>query len=80
MHSKMLNQKMFEKWRDDFCEREYMKDKEDDEAFYEFYKAIYEQAVVDTEEVLRAEFENKEDDLYHMGYDDGYSDGLRDAD
>ena len=79
MYNKMLNQKMFEKWLLDFKHREFMKDKSDMSAFYEVYKAIYEQAVVDTEEVLRAEFENKEDDLYHMGYDDGYSDGLRDA-
>ena len=79
MYNKMLNQKMFEKWLLDFKHREFMKDKSDMSAFYEVYKAIYEQAVVDTEEILRAEFENKEDDLYHMGYDDGYSDGLRDA-
>lgn len=79
MYNKMLNQKMFEKWLLDFKHREFMKDKSDMSAFYEVYKAIYEQAVVDTEEVLRVEFANKEDDLYHMGYDDGYSDGLRDA-
>lgn len=75
----MLNQKMFEKWFLDFREREFMKDKSNMSAFYEIYKAIYEQAVVDTEETLRGEFEKREDDLYHMGYDDGYSDGFRDA-
>ena len=79
MYNKMLNQKMFEKWLLDFNHREFMKDKSNMSAFYEVYKAIYEQAVVDTEEILRAEFENKEDDFYHMGYNDGYSDGLRDA-
>ena len=79
MYNKMLNQKMFEKWLLDFKHREFMKDKSNMSAFYEVYKAIYEQAVVDTEEILRAEFANKEDDFYQMGYNDGYSDGLRDA-
>ena len=91
MYSKMLNQKMFMKWLMDFKHREFVKDKSNEFAFYEIYKAIYEQAVSDTEERLRYEYEVEREDIeseayrdgerygYEVGWDEGYEEGRMDG-
>ena len=71
MYSKMMNQKMFMKWLMDFKHREFVKDKSNEFAFYEIYKAIYEQAVRDTEDRLTNAFYEELASEYNRGYDDG---------
>lgn len=75
MYSKMMNQKMFMKWLMDFKNREFVKDKSNEFAFYEIYKAIYEQAVRDTEERLSEEVERRLYDELEAEYDRGYEEG-----
>lgn len=79
MYSKMLNQKMFIKWLMDFKNREFVKDKSNEYAFYEVYKAIYEQAAQDIKEELESfhyvELENE----YERGYEEGYRIGYEEA-
>lgn len=71
MYSKMMNQKMFMKWLKDFNHREFMKDTNGDGRLYEVYKAIYEQAVRDTEDRLTNAFYEELEIEYNRGYDDG---------
>ena len=75
MYSKMMNQKMFMNWLKDFKHREFVKDKSNEFAFYEVYKAIYEQAVFDTEERLSEEVERRLYDELEAEYDRGYEEG-----
>ena len=91
MYSKMLNRKMFEKWVKDFRGCEFMKGLSSYEGSYEIYKAIYEQAVSDTEERLRYEYETEReeadmaayrDGVRHgreEGWDEGYEEGHKDG-
>ena len=91
MYSKMMNQKMFMNWLKDFKHREFVKDKSNEFAFYEVYKAIYEQAVADTEERLQYEyeFEREEADMAayregerygrEEGWDEGYDVGRKEG-
>lgn len=71
MYSKMMNQKMFMKWLMDFKHREFMIDNTGEGRLYEIYKAIYEQAVSDTEERLRYEYEVEREDIESEAYRDG---------
>ena len=71
MYSKMMNQKMFMKWLMDFKHREFVKDTDGDARLYEVYKAIYEQAVRDTEDRLTNAFYEELASEYNRGYDDG---------
>ena len=79
MYSKMLNQKMFEKWLLDFREREFMKDKSNMSAFYEVYKAIYEQAIQDAKEELENIHYSELESEYERGYEEGYRIGYEEA-
>lgn len=67
----MKNQKEFFKWLKDFNHREFMKDTDGDGRLYEVYKAIYEQAVADTEERLRYEYELEREEADMAAYRDG---------
>ena len=67
----MKNQKEFMKWLKDFNHREFMKDSDGDARLYEVYKAIYEQAVEDTEERLQYEFELEREEIEQSAYREG---------
>ena len=75
----MMNEKMFEKWLNDFKHREFMKDKSNMSAFYEVYKAIYEQAVQDTKEELETLHYSELESEYERGYEEGYRIGYEEA-
>lgn len=79
MYSKMLNQKMFMKWLMDFKHREFVKDKSNEFAFYEVYKAIYEQAVKDAKEELESLHYTELESEYERGYEEGYRIGYEEA-
>ena len=79
MYSKMMNQKMFMKWLMDFKHREFMKDKSNEFAFYEVYKAIYEQAVEDAKEELENLHHTELESEYERGYEEGYRIGYEEA-
>ena len=79
MYSKMMNQKMFMKWLMDFKHREFVKDKSNEFAFYEVYKAIYEQAVEDTKEELESLHYVELESEYERGYEEGYRIGYEEA-
>lgn len=79
MYSKMMNQKMFMKWLMDFKHREFVKDKSTEFAFYEVYKAIYEQAVEDAKEELESLHYTELESEYERGYEEGYRIGYEEA-
>lgn len=79
MYSKMMNQKMFMKWIMDFKHREFVKDKSNEFAFYEVYKAIYEQAVEDAKEELENLHYTELESEYERGYEEGYRIGYEEA-
>lgn len=79
MYSKMLSQKMFMKWLMDFKHREFVKDKSNEFAFYEVYKAIYEQAVEDAKEELESLHYTELESEYERGYEEGYRIGYEEA-
>ena len=79
MYSKMMNQKMFMKWLMDFKHREFVKDKSNEFAFYEVYKAIYEQAVEDAKEELENIHYSELESEYERGYEEGYRIGYEEA-
>lgn len=79
MYSKMMNQKMFMKWIMDFKHREFVKDKSNEFAFYEVYKAIYEQAVQDAKEELENLHYVELESEYERGYEEGYRIGYEEA-
>lgn len=79
MYSKMMNQKMFMKWLMDFKHREFVKDKSNEFAFYEMYKAIYEQAVEDAKEELENLHNTELESEYERGYEEGYRIGYEEA-
>ena len=79
MYSKMMNQKMFMKWLMDFKHREFVKDKSNEFAFYEIYKAIYEQAVEDAKEELENIHYSELESEYERGYEEGYRIGYEEA-
>ena len=79
MYSKMMNQKMFMKWLMDFKHREFVKDKSNEFAFYEVYKAIYEQAVEDAKEELESLYHTELESEYERGYEEGYRIGYEEA-
>ena len=79
MYSKMMNQKMFMKWLMDFKHREFVKDKSNEFAFYEVYKAIYEQAVEDAKEELENLHYVELESEYERGYEEGYRIGYEEA-
>ena len=79
MYSKMMNQKMFMKWLMDFKHREFVKDKSNEFAFYEVYKAIYEQAVQDAKEELESLHYTELESEYERGYEEGYRIGYEEA-
>ena len=79
MFSKMMNQKMFMKWLMDFKHREFVKDKSNEFAFYEVYKAIYEQAVEDAKEELENIHYTELESEYERGYEEGYRIGYEEA-
>ena len=79
MYSKMMNQKMFMKWLMDFKHREFVKDKNNEFAFYEVYKAIYEQAVEDAKEELENLHYTELESEYERGYEEGYRIGYEEA-
>jgi flagellar biosynthesis/type III secretory pathway protein FliH len=79
MYSKMMNQKMFMKWLMDFKHREFVKDKSNEFAFYEIYKAIYEQAVEDAKEELENLHYVELESEYERGYEEGYRIGYEEA-
>ena len=75
----MMNQKMFMKWLMDFKHREFVKDKSNEFAFYEVYKAIYEQAVEDAKEELENIHYTELESEYERGYEEGYRIGYEEA-
>ena len=75
----MMNQKMFMKWIMDFKHREFVKDKSNEFAFYEVYKAIYEQAVQDAKEELENLHYVELESEYERGYEEGYRIGYEEA-
>ena len=79
MYSKMMNQKMFMNWLMDFKHREFVKDKSNEFAFYEVYKAIYEQAVQDAKEELENLHYVELESEYERGYEEGYRIGYEEA-
>jgi flagellar biosynthesis/type III secretory pathway protein FliH len=79
MYSKMMNQKMFMKWLMDFKHREFVKDKSNEFAFYEVYKAIYEQAAQDVKEELENIHYVELESEYERGYEEGYRIGYEEA-
>ena len=79
MYSKMMNQKMFMKWLIDFKHREFVKDKSNEFAFYEVYKAIYEQAVQDAKEDMENLHYVELESEYERGYEEGYRIGYEEA-
>ena len=79
MYSKMMNQKMFMKWLMDFKHREFVKDKSNEFAFYEVYKAIYEQAAQDVKEELETLHYTELESEYERGYEEGYRIGYEEA-
>lgn len=91
----MKNQKEFMKWFRDFKYREFVRDRDKETIFYEVYKAIYEEAVIDTEERLHYDYEleREEADMaayregerhgrvegWDEGYEAGYEDGFKEG-
>ena len=75
----MMNQKMFMKWLMDFKHREFVKDKSNEFAFYEVYKAIYEQAAQDAKEELESLHYSELESEYERGYEEGYRVGYEEA-